>query len=54
MKLDKEYSTCYFKEVKFLSEQGIRYTFVKTIGDVRVYKYEKTKKLFETLAMFYN
>ena len=43
-KFDKEYSTQYTPEMKFLLEQGIKYTFVKEINGVTTYKYEKTPK----------
>ena len=50
---DKEYATSYRGEVAYLKEQGIRYTFVKTIGDTSIYKYEKTPELFSALESFY-
>lgn len=50
---DKEYSTSFLREVGFLKQCGIRYTFVKTVGDVSVYKYEKTPELFAALESFY-
>lgn len=53
MKFDKEYSTQYTKEMKFLLENGIRYTFVKDINGITTYKYKKTSKLFELLSKFY-
>ena len=53
MKFDKEYSTQYTPEMKFLLEQGIKYTFVKEINGVTTYKYEKTPKLFKALETFY-
>lgn len=52
-KFDKEYSTQYTPEMKFLLEQGIKYTFVKEIDGVTTYKYEKTPELFKTLEVFY-
>ena len=52
-KCDKEYSTQYTPEMKFLLEQGIKYTFVKEINGVTTYKYEKTPELFKTLEIFY-
>ncbi len=51
---DKEYSTEYFKELDFLTSKGIMCSFVKTnLNGVRVYKYTKTKELFEALVEFY-
>lgn len=52
-KFDKEYSTQYTPEMKFLLEQGIRYTFVKEVDGVTTYKYEKTPELFKALEIFY-
>lgn len=52
-KFDKEYSTQWITEVKWLYSKGIYYTFVKIIDGVTTYKYEKTPKLFEALALFY-
>ena len=52
-KFDKEYSTQFTPEMKFLLEQGIKYTFVKEINGVTTYKYEKTPELFKTLEIFY-
>lgn len=51
---DKEYSTSFLREVGFLKQCGIRYTFVKTVGNVSVYKYEKTPALFAALGAFYS
>lgn len=50
---DREYATSYKSEVKWLSEHGIRYTFVKEINTISVYKYKKNSKLYETLAEYY-
>ena len=51
--LDKEYSTQYVPEMKFLKEHGINYTFVKSVNGVDTYKYTKTSKLFALLTEFY-
>lgn len=53
-KFDKEYSTQYVEEMKFLLKNGVRYTFVKEINEITTYKYSKTKKLFELLSIFYD
>lgn len=53
-KFDKEYSTQYVEEMKFLLKNGVRYTFVKEINEITTYKYTKTKKLFELLSIFYD
>lgn len=53
-KFDKEYSTQYVPEMKFLQEYGINYTFVKLVNGVTTYKYAKTKELFEALILFYD
>lgn len=52
-KFDKEYSTTYVKEKRYLDSCGIRYTFVKTVDGITVYKYKKTAALFDALAKFY-
>lgn len=52
-KFDKEYQTQYPKEMKYLLEHGIKYTFVKDIQSVTTYKYEKTPQLFKLLEIFY-
>lgn len=54
-KFDKEYSTQWIEEVKWLKKHGIRYTFVKTDeNNVTTYKYNKTMELFKLLMEFYN
>lgn len=50
---DKEYSTQYTPEKDFLKSIGIDPTFVKVICGVTTYKYEKTSRLFQALAIFY-
>ena len=50
---DKEYSTQYAPEMKYLQSKGINYSFVKEINGVTTYKYTKTSKLFEALMFFY-
>ena len=53
---DREYMTEYGREVKFLAEKGIRYTFVRRTRDYGVsqYKYKKTPALFSALVEFYS
>ena len=54
MKYDKEYSTTFVEEFKWLKSNGIRYTFIKTDDSgMTVWKYAKTTKLFESLKNFY-
>jgi hypothetical protein len=53
MKFDKEYSTQYVKEMKYLYDNGIKYSFVKTINGITTYKYKKTPQLFKLLGLFY-
>ena len=53
-KFDKEYSTQYVPEMKYLYSKGINYSFVKKINGVTTYKYTKTSKLFELLMYFYS
>lgn len=52
-KFDKEYSTQYTPEMKYLHSKGINYTFVKDIQGVTTYKYTKTTELFSALVSFY-
>lgn len=52
-KWDKEYSTQYTPEMKYLQSKGINYSFVKEVNGVTTYKYTKTSKLFEALMDFY-
>lgn len=50
---DMEYSTQVKQEVEFLKKCGIRYTYVKRINKIPVYKYTKTEKLFDALKVYY-
>ena len=52
-KFDKEYSTQYTPEMKYLHSKDINYTFVKDIKGVTTYKYTKTPELFSALVSFY-
>ena len=52
-KWDKEYSTQYTPEMKYLQSKGINYSFVKEIEGVTTYKYTKTPDLFLVLVSFY-
>ena len=52
-KFDKEYSTQYVPEMKYLQSKGINYSFVKEINGITTYKYTKTSELFKLLAIFY-
>lgn len=51
---DKEYSTQWIEEMKWLKDHGVRYEFVKTINGITTYKYKKTPELFKALEVFYN
>lgn len=53
IKFDKEYSTQYVPEMKYLKEIGIKYEFVKSINGITTYKYTKTPELFKALFLFY-
>lgn len=53
-KFDKEYQSQYLAEVNFLTERGIKYSFVKKVNGLITYKYTKTKELFEALVEFYS
>lgn len=52
-RFDYEYSTQYPKEMKYLENLGIKYTFVKEINNITTYKYTKTPELFHALEYFY-
>ena len=55
MKYDKEYSTTFVEEFKWLKSNGIRYTFIKTDDSgMTVWKYAKTPELFESLNFYIN
>lgn len=54
IKIDHEYSCVWDEEFKYLTKNGIRYTFVKTINGVTTWKFRKNYKLFNTLANFYS
>ena len=53
---DREYNTQWRKEMEFLRDKGIEYTFAKRVGEYKIptYKYKKTPRLFLALAEFYN
>lgn len=53
LKIDREYSTNWSEECKYLLEHEIRYVFVKNIDGVTTWKYKKNEELFLTLAEFY-
>lgn len=52
---DSEYMTEFLREVRFLTEKGIKYTFVRKTQDYGIsqYKYRKTPALFSALVEFY-
>lgn len=52
-KFDKEYFTQYTPEKIYLQNNGIYPSFVKVINGVTTYKYTKSSRLFELLAIFY-
>ena len=52
-KFDIEYATQFTPEKEFLFYHGIKPSFVKVIQGVTTFKYTKTSKLFEALAVFY-
>lgn len=54
VKLDREYSCVWIEELKWLSEHGIKYTFVKEVNGVTIWKYKKNSELFHALAEFYD
>lgn len=50
---DREYRTDSMKEVEFLRNVGIPFTYVKVENGITVYKYKKTGELFRQLSVFY-
>lgn len=50
---DKEYSTQWKEEMFYLSEHGIKYSFVKTVDGIVTWKYKRNYELFQALADFY-
>ncbi len=52
-RFDKEYSTQYTPEKKYLMNKGIKPSFIKEINGVTTYKYTKTSELFLALVSFY-
>lgn len=52
---DSEYMTEFLREVRFLSERGIKYTFVRKTPEYGIsqFKYKKTPALFAALVEFY-
>ena len=52
-KFDKEYSTSYIKEKQYLDNCGVKYTFVKKVNGITIYKYKKTSELYKCLSDFY-
>jgi len=53
---DSEYSTDWLREMRFLTEKGIKYTFVHKVGEYGIsrFKYRKTPALFAALVEFYS
>jgi hypothetical protein len=52
-KFDMEYFTQHTPEKEYLLTHGVKPSFVKVINGVTTYKYTKTSKLFQLLAIFY-
>lgn len=52
-KIDHEYSCVWIDEFNYLTIHGIKYTFVKTVDGVTVWKFKKNSELFNRLADFY-
>jgi len=52
---DSEYMTQWRREVEFLADKGIRYVYVKRVGEYNIstFKYTKTPELFLALTEFY-
>lgn len=53
---DSEYMTEWVREMRYLADKGIRYTYVKIKAPygIRQYKYRKTPELFAALLEFYS
>lgn len=57
IKFDKEYSTQWVDEYKYLKNHGVYPSFVKYANDnspITTYKYTKTSDLFYHLQKFYS
>lgn len=54
IKIDREYSCTWFEECDYLMKHGIRYTFVKEINGVTIWKFRKNRELFKYLTDFYS
>jgi len=54
IKIDREYSCVWYEECNYLMKHGIRYTFVKKIDGITVWKFIKNEQLFNALANFYS
>jgi len=53
-KIDREYGTQDRKEMFYLIDNGISFSFAKTDkNDVTTWKFKKSKKLFELLSDLY-
>ena len=52
-KIDHEYACVWVDEFNYLTKHGIKYTFVKIIDGVTVWKFKKNSTLFNKLAEFY-
>lgn len=50
---DMEYSTQVRTEMEYLRSCGIKYTFVKRVNNIPIYKYKKTEELFDALRLYY-
>jgi len=53
IKIDREYSCVWNEECNYLTQHGIKYTFVKNIDGLTVWKFRKDYELFSALASFY-
>ena len=51
-KFDSEYSTQYVKEMQYLLQNNIKYTFVKDIDGITTYKYKKLQNYLEFWRFF--
>ncbi len=53
MKKHNDYITSNYDEVLELKRCGIRYTFVKVVDGITIWKFDKSPRLFEILKNYY-
>lgn len=48
-----EYPCTFVEEYYFLKSKGFRYTFVKSLDNITIWKYAKSVELYDALKEFY-